>query len=138
MLMSVDLLLPKKKKTKQKNKTKNTKIAKWISRGHTAAEHGVGCAPVPLASVAFVSVRLTWERRFVCDPVVCSLVLCDHVRQVCEKITFSKKKAVTFYSVFRTLSRSLQAIHELSNSLMLKSCTFDKMCMTKYCFCSVS
>lgn len=61
------------------------KTEKWTSRGHAAAGHGDGHAPVPLASVASVSVRLMWERRFVCDPVVCSLVLCDHVRQVCEE-----------------------------------------------------
>lgn len=35
-----------------------------------------------------------------------------------KKITFSKKKPVTFYSAFRKFSRSLQVIHESDGEIM--------------------
>ena len=90
---------------KKKRKTKK-KIENWTSLGFeregSALRHNPkisrGClhkASRPLPTLAAsVLVRLCGKDTCVCDSVVCSLVLCDHVWKVCEKITatFREKK----------------------------------------------
>ena len=90
-----------KKKEKQRKKIEN-----WTSLGFEREGSALGHDPKisrgclheasrPLPTLAAsVLVRLCGKDTCVCDSVVCSLVLCDHVWKVCEKITatFREKK----------------------------------------------
>lgn len=91
-----NLLLPKKKKKAKCNQPGAGERGSLNTRDWSLLTPGCSCVDASL-----------WKEPCVCDSVVCSLVLCDHVWQVCgEKKT--KQKTATFRGKKNEISPNLR------------------------------